>query len=160
MASSQERDVRKMLGDPSEEDLSPELIALCQRQADGFINGNLINLYKRSIPFSPVPDQIKTWAEQVTSALLLKSPGFRLMKPVDTAQVQADYDRTVQEVVACGRGKIRLSGVNPHGPAKSTTSGYERTFGLDDPLNWQIDPDQADAIATGRKVPSGGGFQI
>lgn len=154
MAYSTAKDVRRLLGDPDEEALATDLITFHQRRADGYINGKLRHLY--TTPFSPIPDQVRTWAENLTAYEVLYSPGFRLRNPVDTAMVTERWQQTMAQIKQCAECKFRLDGVDPMDPTWSSTQNYRRTFGLDNPLDWEIDPDQLAEELSTRKGRGGG----
>jgi hypothetical protein len=143
MAYCSAREVRALLGDPSEEDLSSPLIALHQRRADATINGRLRHLY--TVPFDPVPDQVRGWAENLTVHGILFSPGFRMRNPVDTATVNAQLATTIAELDKAAKRELRLDDVEAFDPTHSSTEGYTRTFGLDEPEDWKLDPVQREA---------------
>lgn len=155
MAYSDPSNVRILLGNPSDSDLSPKLLALCQRRADAFIDGNLRHLY--TVPFTVVPKQVETWSESLTMFEVLKSPDFRMRYPVDTAMTNDARDKAVQEIVAAARRKIRLVGTDPFDVTKSSTANYHRAFGLDEPEDWAVDPDQLKDLKAKRDKGSGSG---
>lgn len=142
-------EIRGLLGDPSEDTLATAVITRYLRKNSAYIDGMLAHLYP--VPFNPVPELIKSWAEDLTCYAILKSPGFRIEKPVDTAMIEVSRDTAVMQIKDAARKKMRLPELTARDLTGSTTDTIERTFGVDNPLEWQIDPDLLRKVESTRR---------
>lgn len=144
--------LRKLLNDPNDDALPGDLIDILLDQCEAKIDSMLAHLY--TVPFADYPSTpriIRAWAEQLTTYEILKHPRFRLEKPVDTAMIEQAREVGVAALRDTARKKMRIPGLKARDLTHSNTSERVRTFGLDEPEDWAIDPDTLQEVADGRE---------
>ncbi len=154
MAYSTEADIRTLLKDPTEDQVSVKAITLFQRQADSIIDSRLACSY--SIPVvldgtSTTPDQIKTIAEQITIYLLSGMSWFAVAQAISMDEAKKRYDQAIEWLEAVAERSQGIPGVTPSTVIESDTEDYPTIFNLDDENNWELSADQEDAIADTRE---------
>lgn len=139
--------------------IDQRLVARCAAKADAIVNARLGQLY--GVPFAtPYPALVSSVAENLTLYYIYTSAYFRSTIPKvaeirrelwDDAMdildkiIEGDFvltDATLPASAADGTRRGRLT---------STTSDYNSTFDMDDPINWEVDEDLLDDISDNRE---------
>lgn len=122
-------------------------------RAESIVNSYISARY--SLPFTVVPPILRTISEDITSYFHIRGTsvqdGQRDNPWYTSYKLAIDMLKDIKDGVT----PLALtdgSAVGPISTARflSSTDGYARTFDLDSPESWEVDPDRIDDIKDGR----------
>jgi len=121
--------------------------------AEAFVNSHLANRY--SMPFSPVPPDVRRMSEQVAAYHIIKSSIYQ--DPKSKNPYLEEFKNVFEQLKMYSSGKLPLTYTDgslvptlSNNTIFSSTENYAPIFALDDPESWERDIDEVDNTESSR----------
>lgn len=148
-------DVREELLNPTEQEVSANLLNLARTRATHLVDSYLEKKFPSKIPFATsgdVPGVINFITNDLAVFFVKRSthPGPRPMTDDDKKLYYDDNVVTLEKIV---KGEIQIPELSTEGndPIEANRSGYTPVFDIDEIENNVIDPDLEDKISDDRE---------
>lgn len=113
-------------------------------RAESIVNTFLVSRY--SLPFNPVPPIVRTLSEDLACYFAVRSAYTQ--DGQNKNQYFTEYKEAMKTLDLLQKGDMNLAYTDgsdvPINSQRyiSSTENYTQIFGIDDPMNWKVDPDQ------------------
>jgi phage gp36-like protein len=130
-----------------------EMVSKMIERAEGTVNSYLSSRY--SLPFSPVPPEVRRFTEDVACYYILRASRYRVGPGLN--QYVTEFKSVFDELTAIRNGEMGLAytdgsavPIDAANTFLSSTDGFNQIFQLDDADDWEIGNTQLADIEANR----------